>query len=273
MPKKIDEEKHGNWLTTMADMNTLLLTFFVMLFTMLSMEKVRYQRLHVDPFQHAFQHGTQMDKVTPIEAGVAIKLLESYLESNVARENVVNIEGQYTRFMRAQDEVRIQVGGEFDPFAEGDFKLRESHYKILDAVYTWMKDETLKIAVRGYTSRRFQDSVMQDAGGAWRPWDPDMDPDEAADHRTLSYLRARSAADYLIRAGIPPDRLVVQAEGAWGIRRASAEPPPVPKLEFRDDEDLAQRLARQQEAEFKIYAEWQAKDRRVDIVIVDPERR
>ena len=274
MPKKIDEEKHGNWLTTMADMNTLLLTFFVMLFSVLSWEKTRYQRLQDEPQSHAFKHGVELIKVTPKPVAEAVAVLDTFLDSReIALEEVVSIEGQYTRFIRAQDEVRVQLGGEFDPFHEAGFKLRESHYKILDVVYAWMKDEKLKIAVRGYASRRFQDSLVQDEGGAWRAWDPDVDADEKADHRTLSYFRARTVADYLIKAGISPDRLVVQAEGAWGIRRSSDTPPTVPKLEFPDNLDLAGRLQRQKEAELEVYAEWQAKDRRVDLVVVDPERR
>lgn len=277
---KVDEEKHGTWMTTMADLNTLLMVFFILLFSMLSGEKTRYQKLMDEPLAHGHPEGTEGTKVSPIAVGPAVQLLESYLESkNFARESVVNIDGQYTRFIRAQDEVRVVVGGEFEPFREGDSSLREQHYKILDAVYTWMRDRDNKIAIRGYTSRRFQDSLVKDPGVGWRPWRaPDAfaadpgDLESAADFRTLSYFRCREVADYLIKLGISPDRLVLQAEGAWGLRRADAEPPQVPKIDYPDDWDLPQRLKKLKEEEFRVYSEWQAKDRRVDIVIVDTER-
>lgn len=278
MPRKKEKQGKGaGWLTTMSDMNMLLLVFFVMLFSLLSWEENRYVRLEGEPQQHGMPEGTHSVNIVDIQLGVAKKLLESYLESNAARETVVQIEGQYARIARAPEGVVMTVGGEFEPFVEGQYKLRPQHYKILDAVYTWMQGRDNKIIIRGYTAQNMPDSLVLEKG-TWRQWrggdpnDPNDpgDPNDAADWRTLGYFRAREAANYLINRPSPigPRRLTVQSEGAWGTRkgtRTRIAKPGGRTLNLRQGENFIDAYLREKERER--LEEWR-KNRRVDVVVV-----
>jgi chemotaxis protein MotB len=61
--KKEEEAGSPPWMTTMGDMTMLLLVFFVLLFSMLTMDKVKYLKLE-DQLK-AMSFTGEMDRRTP----------------------------------------------------------------------------------------------------------------------------------------------------------------------------------------------------------------
>jgi flagellar motor protein MotB len=227
--KPKEPEKAPGWITTMSDMNTLLMVFFIMLFSLLSGEEPAYLTIEGGiPLKHMMPEGVaKEDEKIPIDkiVAAAVEVMESMIKDDSARETPVTVQAaQYARVARGPEGLVITVGGEFEAFEEGRYGLHPAHYRILDAVALWLRQRPGRVLIRGYTARNLEDSVVRDAQEVWRPWrtgDSELD----ADWHSLAYLRAQEAARYLGRLEPPvrPERITIQAEGAWG-RRLGAGP-------------------------------------------------
>jgi outer membrane protein OmpA-like peptidoglycan-associated protein len=276
MPRK--KEKVGAppaWMTTMSDMNTLLMTFFVMLFAILSFQMKRMveatgpTRESVNTDDKTKAQATPQVSTTEIIEKIQ-EMQQQQQQENVTTEVNLELEGVKVQLARGPEGVVLRVGGEFDPFDEGSYTLKPQHYRILDTIYQYlMTRSNHRVLVRGYTGRNYEDSLMLDEQGLWRAWTPN-DPREKADWRELGYRRAREAEAYLVRMASPiaADRIKVQAEGAWGFRRARPMPPPIRLLEPGTGKTVPERVARAGDTELEKWRQEQSRDRRVDIVIV-----
>jgi hypothetical protein len=268
MPKEKEPEKPPGWITTMSDMNTLLMVFFIMLFSMLAREPNAVKRTGKELNPIGIEGGQMGRQVVHIPVGQVRRLVEVFLDARSAQTTVVQIEGVRIEGCKRPEGVVLTIGGEFEPFDEGSARLTLQHAAVLKLIYEAIRDRPNRIAVRGSTAANWADSVVND-GGAWRPWREGDDPG-SADWRTLGFLRARAAARALTQprpggAPIGPERLVVESAGAWGERRGRTLPGLMREggsVERREGEMLPEALLRLKRQEW-------AKDRRVDVIVLE----
>jgi flagellar motor protein MotB len=111
------------------------------------------------------------------------------------------IQGQFTKLQRLQEGTALTLGGETDPFAEGEWTLSKDHMKILDIVKKTLVGNRKYVEVRGHTSGYPTDSVVLEAGPEGprvRKFDPKRDKPGDANWWMLAWLRANEVARYLL---------------------------------------------------------------------------
>lgn len=249
------------WLLTMGDMNNLLLCFFVALFSLLSWETPKYRQGETEVPSGSI---TQTKSVQE-----ALQVMRQAMEDKTSFTSQFQIEGTNTEIAKMPDYVRLTIGAEFDPFEEGSYLLRDTHYKILDVIRLWMVEYKNTIELRGYTGVNVEDSLVVELDNIRKWKDEDRARAEKGEifpnHRLLGFYRAQEVARYLSKPvteekRIDPARLVIVAEGNFGTRRApnlfgvrpGEKPKPKPG-------DLDPR---------RIWSENQKYDRRVEVFVL-----
>ncbi len=198
MAMKIEEEEAGipEWVVTFGDMMSLLLTFFVLLFSMSEVKQEHSQAI-VQSLQRQFGHDRSMlamvpGPVSPMNSAIA-KLAS---EGRARRLNTMNggdkvkaPVGDYptVRAIRPADETTL--GGVID-FAEGEGELSAEAITTIEATAAIIKGKPQKIEVRAHTTAR--------------PLPPES---PYCNHMDLSYARASQVREQLIKCGIQGERL------------------------------------------------------------------
>lgn len=123
MGRKKEEEKGGNWMDTYGDMVTLLLTFFVMLYSMSSVSEdkwamlVRAFNIHGEDVinQIVFGYSSEKDGSDPFENMASGNNLgpESEEQVNEMDELFANIQ-QYVEQHEMKENIAISLGDAFD---------------------------------------------------------------------------------------------------------------------------------------------------------------
>lgn len=198
------------WVVTYGDMMSLLLTFFIMLVS-LSEFNVNDEsfRQMLNAIRRAFGPTLSTAAVpdTSLQKTGALDKLHSQGRSREGgtKEDSRDSEGPGGK-ARTVDRINhgtvITLGGpaEFDRF---DATLNEAIKEALDVVAELLADKAQTVVVRGHASRE----PLPDG------WQREFGELTARDKYDLSFARARAAADYLIRQGISPRRVVVSAVG------------------------------------------------------------
>lgn len=159
------------WLVTFGDLITLLLTFFVLLLSMSSMDKQRLK----EAFEHfggkpgIFDSGDSSIITTFIEdnpPGSAEQIkkgieLASIVEG-VMKTSALESVNQPEMMLDAKGEVRIKglpdgraivLSGSL-VFGRGSAEIRVSAFPVLDSIAKILRDEDRKIAIQGHTDDR-----------------------------------------------------------------------------------------------------------------------
>lgn len=153
-----EEESVGNWLDTYADMVTLLMTFFVLLYAMSSPDAVKWQNM-VEEFS---RNGKQISEVIvsePIESSKVdtedtlpenfdelYEYLKKYVDDNSMGASVELVKQQNSVFIRFNDNIF------FNP---DNYVLKSESYPMLDFMGDCLKsveEEILVICVNGHTA-------------------------------------------------------------------------------------------------------------------------
>lgn len=211
--KKINEEPCGNWMDTYGDMVTLLLTFFVMLFSMSSVDKEKFeilvkaftnssaetQQIVVTPEGQGNELGTNkgdspppgdgenldLQKDLPKDFDELYQYLKAYIKQNGMEGSVEVTKGDGAVFIRFEDSIF------FNP---DSFQLKSLGNEILDFLGNCLKnveEEILTININGHTAAV-----------------PNVENYRISDWR-LSSERASSVAIYFEeQKGIPPKKLL-----------------------------------------------------------------
>jgi chemotaxis protein MotB len=175
--KKNKPEEQEEWLTTYADMMTLLMTFFVLLFSMSSLDPIKME-----------QFGESMGKVLGKKAArqdgrVSLLQISRDVEK-IIEENDISDVVEVTHSYRG-----ITVSLKSDIlFEKGKAELNPAVYPILDAFTETISQSIYQIAVEGHT---------------------DSDPIRSAlfpSNWELSTSRASKVVNYYITRGIDADR-------------------------------------------------------------------
>ena len=204
MPKRIgEEEAHAPfWLLTMGDMNNLMMVFFIMLFALLMMDKVKYLRLEGDL---KAMSGKREEVGAETSGDTAAGAFEAMATRQAAMTEILQIRGQTVRFQRLREGTALTLGAESEGFDEGDWALKPGHKKILDEVKRFLVGTRKYIEIRGHTSGEERDAVIVEPGiggpvRVRRITDADLagDPRPAANWPMLGWLRANEVRNYLI---------------------------------------------------------------------------
>ncbi len=201
MRKKKHSEEHENaerWLLTYADLITLLLAFFIMMYTFSKQDVQKYQEVSTH-LKAIFAGGTGIAQKGSISGTAPMELMSVKSTSNdeikqkIEQEikTMVNANGLKDNFSVFSDErgiiIRIMDKAFFD---EGKAELKDSAKKILDKIIPVVKQINNHIRIEGHT-----DNVPIKTNEFKSNWE-------------LSVRRATEVVRHLIERGdVPPQRI------------------------------------------------------------------
>ncbi len=198
-------EETPEWLVTFSDVMTLLLTFFVLLLSMASLRDVKKKHLAIGSISDTFGLGKQNLSImgtSPsknpelIEPGVMENTGDLAPLSNLIWENTQeDLDFKYNKFIQV-----FTVSGEI-LFKEGSASLTLKGKKLLDEMVPTLKKLKYPVLIAGHTSL-FETEDMPVKQGVDPSW-------------FLSIKRALAVYDYLIKKGVPSDKLKVEAYGKY----------------------------------------------------------
>lgn len=174
-PTKKVQEEGGGWLTTFADMMTLLMTFFVLLFAMSTLDPVKLEQFG-DSLGQKQGSKKKTKKVSLSEINKEVKKL--VFDQKLQKEVKVS--------MTARG-VTLEIASDL-AFNVGSADLSRSIQSFLVKLVTTMEKATYAIAVEGHT-----DNVPIRSGAFPSNWE-------------LSAARASAVIRYLTSQGIPADK-------------------------------------------------------------------
>ncbi len=192
-----EEESTAEWLVTYGDMVTLLLTFFVFLVAMSSLDEKRfesiiqsiqqnlggavYQESQVGGGARQTTRQRSLDQLTGLEEEALMEDIRQELHKKNLDDTV--------RILRQGDKIILRVEGQY-LFASGSSSLGDKAGVVLDRVASVVKDyPDYRLDIKGHTDSRPISTSRFDSN-----WE-------------LSALRATSVLRYLLGKGISPQRL------------------------------------------------------------------
>jgi chemotaxis protein MotB len=206
-------ENSERWLVSYADFITLLMVLFVVLYSMGQVDIEKYRRL-AESMRTAFTLGGAV-KVVDNQINQAGGKLENGSSKPIVVPGIPQgptqseeVAGELTKMLSTQNlgsEVSVQTNiegvlislSERLVFKESDTELPPEALKVLDTIVEMIRPIDNKIRLVGHT-----DNV------------PSTNPRYPTNWE-LSLGRAMSVANYLINAGISPDRLIVSGQGEY----------------------------------------------------------
>ncbi len=201
----IEEEAEAGiaeWVVTFGDMMSLLLTFFVLLFSMSEIKQEESIAL-IESLRRQFGNET-----------AALSLMPGRLPATTSALNRLPSLGRAKRqnTMNGGDKVQAPVGdhprvaairpsddstqGGVLFFEEGSSRLTEKYRKTLQAIARVIGGKPQKIEIRGHTSTR-----PLGLGSPYR------------NHWDLAYARCSKVMDYLVQLGVDPKRIQLGVAG------------------------------------------------------------
>ena len=142
------------WLLTYADMITLLLALFIILFSISTINKVKLQRLVRDlggGFNSQDAINNPPNGMTTAATKDALQAMQAQLQTYISKNNVQS--QVQTKIMREgkKRELVITLLSDKQLFDSGKADLKNGTKKILDEVYLQLKGRTNQVRVEGNT--------------------------------------------------------------------------------------------------------------------------
>jgi len=160
--KKVHETNYSTkkpaWLITYADLCTLLLTFFVLIFSMSSIDVEREKKalnslLGAFRFLPAGRSLTEQEKPENIPVQSIPMTKPSSLNEKFLKQLASNgLLGPEVEIVREEDRVMIRLNAPFI-FDEGSSKLSPAGEKLILTLGTYLKNDAQEIEIRGHTDR------------------------------------------------------------------------------------------------------------------------
>ncbi|HYF01233.1 MAG TPA: flagellar motor protein MotB [Planctomycetota bacterium] len=226
------------WLTTLSDMNMLLMVFFILLFSYLTQDKQKYVRLaeSLEAISGP-AHAGESRATGPADDGDAdAAIFRAFEAARNAETEVARPRGHATRMQRLDEGTLLTLGGLQDAFPEGRWELTASQREALVSIKSWLAGRRNVIEIRGHTAANVQDAVVFEADGRVRAVGAEdlARPDRmaVANHSLLSWLRANEVRRFFAeehpeigdRVRFPDTQLRVRAEGYARALADSADP-------------------------------------------------
>ena len=205
------------WITTFVDMVSLLVTFFILLFTFSSIRE--YDSFTI-PKNLMGTRGMQMSKGDTLEAPAD----DLMLAMDIARGSRTrharpvdqlseSLEEMGQKMTDAHQEIDLRTAGdglriEFDPraaFAPGSAEVSPELQRALFELGKTVQHYPLTILIEGHTDDAFRPSGRY------------------VDETAMSIARARSAAEVVARGGVDPAMIQVTAVGSTAPRSREAD--------------------------------------------------
>lgn len=216
------DESAPIWLTTLADMNTLLMVFWILLFSLGMQDRKKHARTTESL---AALSGPRAETGPAPGGETDAAALRRFDEDPTLDTLVLRPRGQTARLQRMSEGTLLTIGGAQDGFPEGRWELSEAQKEALAGLKEWLRGRRNVVEIRGHTASNLKDSVVLEAGGRFRSFSKE---DEARDdrhaianHAMLSWLRAEEVRRFLAAAhpefrdavAIPEARLRARADG------------------------------------------------------------
>ena len=203
-----DEEGGSTWIVTFADMMTLILVFFILLYTLADFEDEAYKEL-VESVQVIDGDGNQISVIDfATRKGrnpEPLKAIEDMLGMNPSHVPVENLKPALVAEMESMidntdladsvelayngDQINLQIDGRY-LFESGQSELKDRARFIFANLAQMFRDYAdYKIAIRGHTD------------------DQGIQTDRFPSNWELSAVRATTVLRYFIRQGIDPRRM------------------------------------------------------------------
>jgi len=215
MPKKAEAPQGApDWVVTYGDCMSLLLCFFIVLFSLSEIRKDDRFMQVMESIQQAFGGFDGSTGTMPLDTksinSIISKLLELEMQTNDLEKGDSEdegIEGRKYRVTDIREGVQVVIGGNisFEPFSA---VLLPQARDLIARTGDTLRGYRTKIRIRGHSTL-----------------DP-MPPDSLySDARDLSYARARAVALELELQGVDKDRLILEAAGSFEplVRQAYSE--------------------------------------------------
>jgi len=202
------EEGNARWLVTYADMMTLILVFFILLYTLNKYEEESYRSLietvevidgegnQVSVIDYATKQGRRPEPLQVIEDMLGLnppaEAIESLKPAIVSElESMIDNTDLYDSVDLAfnGDQINLQIDGRF-LFASGKAELKDSARVIFaNLSFLFRQYADYRIAIRGHTD------------------DLDIETIQFPSNWELSAVRATTVLRYFIQEGIDPERM------------------------------------------------------------------
>jgi flagellar motor protein MotB len=226
------------WLTTMNDMNMLLMIFFILMFSLLSQDKAKVTRLKesLEAIGGTADRGDAQARGRARAGEDDAAGFRTFESKGVPASEVLRPRGRFALVQRLAEGTLLTVGGAEEGFAEGSWTLSAAQRDVLVVAKAWLAGRRNVIEIRGHTSANLQDSVVLEADGRVRAFstadERRDDRVEAANHSLLSWLRANEARRFLLTehpelgdlVRFPEAQVRIRAEG-WSALRADSSSP------------------------------------------------
>ncbi|MFO7817599.1 MAG: OmpA/MotB family protein [Thermodesulfobacteriota bacterium] len=209
--KKGKEEGMPAWLITFSDIMTLLLTFFVLLLSMASMEDIRKTRLAWTSLSGTFGLGTQGKDVLRLHESKETQEPGPMSDSDDLQplqdlmwdENLKDVDLLNNRFMQI-----FSMGGDV-LFRPGQSRLTDSGRKLLKRVVPVLKEAEYPFLLTGHSSS------LRDEFGKLLNRAREKNPEALW---RLSLNRVLAVYKYFLDSDLSPERIRVEAFGNFRPR-------------------------------------------------------
>ncbi|WP_462325802.1 OmpA/MotB family protein [Desulfoplanes sp.] len=234
LPEEEDDEEGQTWQTTFADLTTLLLVFFVLLYSMSSIDTGKYMASFASIKAALTNARGGAIKVHNDQGGVFLNEIKQY------RQIIAGQKTNFTMFQQFSTEHGIEgiVGANLESgtitlkvpadtfFAPGSTKLTQEARRIITILKDYFSiHHDLKINIKGHT-----DTSRPSASSRWR------------DNWELSSLRAVAVLRFLLHMGMEPNR--VTATGMGSFQPAYPNTTPENKAKNRRVEFVLEKIIR-----------------------------
>ncbi len=202
-----EEEEIKTWQTTFADLSTLLLVFFILLYSMSSIDTAKYTASFAS-IKAALGNITGSPLVTrENESGIFVNEIEKYRQIKESQEK------NFATFRQFSTDHGIEgvVGANLESgiitlkapadtfFKPGSAELTTEAIRIIHLLKDYFViHNDLKINIKGHT-----DNIQPSARGRWK------------DNWELASMRAVSVLRLLLELGIEPNRLTATGMGSF----------------------------------------------------------
>ncbi len=202
----MDQEDEGGgdipeWVVTFGDMMSLLLAFFIMLFSMSEMKKDEKYKAMLESMRQVFGHEASQKSMLPGDAPPRNSMMQSIASMGRAKRKdlvrggnkIKSVTGESKMVRTIRPGLDTTVGGLIF-FDEESAEIRGSSKQRLREIADQIKGKPQKIEVRGHASRK---------------------PLANSDHWTIAYDRAVNVMQELIAIGVTQERIRVSSAGSF----------------------------------------------------------
>jgi len=201
-------EETPEWLVTFSDVMTLLLTFFVLLLSMASLQDIKKKHLAIGSLSSSFGIGKENMSIIGKNMAKDVKLLEPGVMDTKDLEPLKNLIWEdFSEDLDFRENKFIQifsVNAEL-LFKKGTAELTPEGKTILKKIAPVLKKVKYPVLVAGHTSLyEAEEKVSQTIKKLI------VDPSWI-----LSIKRCINVYNYLIQAGVPKDKLIIEAYGKY----------------------------------------------------------